>query len=113
MVPDQLQIQKGESLIYNVDATDPVGFGLTYALTVPVALQGQASIDPRLGRITWNTTANAALMTYTGFQVTVTDATGRSDSDTFSINVSADSVNPTVRLLVSDLAPAFGTPVTI
>ncbi len=83
----------GLTYLYNVQATDPDGDHLTYALTT--APSGM-TIDG-LGRITWATT-RAAAGTHP-VTVTATDPFGQADMQTFPVTVVPDTTAPTVVVL--------------
>ncbi|NJK63450.1 MAG: hypothetical protein HC921_12880 [Synechococcaceae cyanobacterium SM2_3_1] len=84
----------GSVYLYDLQATDPNGDALTYALD-PDSLAIGLTIDER-GRIRWEPSLSD-VGSYP-VTVTVTDASGVSQDQAFNLNVAADMTDPVVDL---------------
>ncbi|HEV3082404.1 MAG TPA: PKD domain-containing protein, partial [Gemmataceae bacterium] len=88
----------GASYRYDVQASDPDGDPLTYALSnAPGTAPNVMQIDQN-GRLTWSPTATG---TYNNITVTVTDPYGASATRSFNLTVTADTTPPTIELQIS------------
>jgi large repetitive protein len=86
----------GQTFVYQVQASDPAGDTLTYALIG----QPNGMVIDSSGRITWPTTA-ANIGDYT-YQVVVTNPAGLSKtSPSYPLDVIADTTKPTVQVQIS------------
>jgi YD repeat-containing protein len=88
--------------VYDVKASDPDGGGLQYRLD-PTSLALGITID-ELGRLRWTPTASQ--VGNHPVTMTITDESGGVSTQSFSINVQADTSAPTVKLTYAGLIPA-------
>ncbi|MEM1263492.1 MAG: Ig-like domain-containing protein [Pseudomonadota bacterium] len=81
----------GVAFAYDAAASDPDGDTLTYAL---LAAPAGMTIDTQTGRIDWLPTVGGTF----GVSVTATDPSGEFDTQTFSVNVSANTAPQFIQL---------------